>query len=381
MSTLRRLWGSPAGRHVAAALPGWVTARLVVGMTLVAAHVVVALFPVLTQDYHVDQGLLGWDADWYVRIASEGYAALPRLYLRFFPLLPGMARALLPIVGDRPGLAVLLVANTSALVLGALVHRVCIEEHDDGALARRAAWLVALVPPAFVLVWGYAEALSGVLAVATFLALRRQRWGWAAVFGLLGGLARPLGLLVAVPALIEAMRGLRGAGSRGIAGRVAAVAAPAVGAALYLAWVGARYGDPLLPFTVQSRDDLRGGFANPFAVLGRGARQLLEGDLVDGRLLSNGVHVPWFVVFVVLIVVAFRRWPASYGAFALVTLVVACTAERLGSFERYGFGAFPVVLALATVTARPNVERLVIGLSTAAMAAYGTLALLGAYVP
>ena len=367
--------------HVTAALPGWVTARLVVGATLVAAHVVVTLFPVATETLHVEQGILGWDADWYVRITDDGYAELPRLYLRFFPLLPALARSVALVIGSHPGLAVLLIVNGAALAFGALVHRLCLHEHADEDLARRAAWLVALVPPAFVLVWGYAEALSGVLAVAGFLALRRQRWWWAAAFGLLGGLARPLGLLFAVPAAVESLRGLRGAGWRGVVARAAAVAAPVAGTGLYLAWVGLRYGDPLLPFNVQRRADLRGDFANPVEVLGRGFRQLIDGDLVDGRLLSNGVHVPWFVVFVVLVVVAFRRWPASYGAFALVTLVVACTAERLGSFERYGFGAFPMVLALASVTARPNVERVVLGLSTAGMAAYGTLALLGTYVP
>ena len=367
--------------HLRAALPGWITARLVVGATLVAAHVVVTLFPVATERLHVDQGILGWDADWYVRITEDGYAELPRLYLRFFPLLPALARSLVLLIGEHPGLAILLVANVSALGLGALVHRLCLDEQKDDALARRAAWLVALVPSAFVLVWGYAEALSGLLAVASFIALRRRRWWWAAAFGLLGGLARPLGLLIAVPAAVEAARGLRSAGWRGVAGRMAAVGGPAAGTGLYLAWVGLNYGDPALPFSVQRRADLRGDFANPLSVLGRGVRQLLDGDLVDGRLLSNGVHVPWFVVFVVLIVVVFRRWPASYGAFALVTVAVACTAERLGSFERYGFGAFPIVLALATVTARPNVERAVFGLSTAGMAAYGTLALLGTYVP
>ena len=368
-------------RSLRAALPGWITARLVVGATLVAAHVVITLFPVRTEQLHVDQGLLGWDADWYVRIADDGYAVLPRVYLRFFPLLPAAARALFPAIGDHPGLAVLLVTNISALALGALVHRLSMEETGDEGLARRAAWIVALVPSAFVLVWGYAEALSGALAVSTFIAVRRQRWWWAALFGVLGGLARPLGVLVAVPVAVEALRGLRSAGVGGLVRRGVAVAAPALGTGLYLAWVGVRYGDALLPFTVQQRSDLRGDFANPLAVLGRGARQLIDGDLVDGRLLSNGAHVPWVVVIAVLVVVAFRRWPASYGAFALVTLVVACTAERLGSFERYGFGAFPVVLALASITDRQNVERAVLALSTGAMAAYGTLALLGTYVP
>src|SRR2546422_383386 len=59
----------------------------------------------------------------------------------------------------------LLLANGGALVLGGLLHRVALEETGDEALARRAAWLVALMPPAFVMAMGYAEPLAVSLAV------------------------------------------------------------------------------------------------------------------------------------------------------------------------------------------------------------------------
>ncbi len=82
-------------------------------------------------------------------------------------------------------------------------------ETGDDALARRAAWLVCLAPAAFTQVMGYAEGTLLALSVGTFLALRARAWWWAAVLGLAAGATRPLGVLLVVPAAIEAMRGWR----------------------------------------------------------------------------------------------------------------------------------------------------------------------------
>ena len=139
-----------------------------------------------------------------------------------------MARYLALGIAGATGVTLLIVANASALALGALLHRLVIVETGDRALARRAAWLIALVPPAVVLVMGYAEATAIALAVAAFLALRTRRWEWAAAAGLLAGLARPLGVLLVVPAALEAARGWSGVSRRDGISRVSAVVAPAV---------------------------------------------------------------------------------------------------------------------------------------------------------
>ena len=94
------------------------------------------------------------------------------------------------------------------------------------ALAGRATWLLALAPAAFVLVMGYTEATTIALAVGMFLALRSKRWWVAAGLGVLVGLSRPSGFLLALPALIEAGRGLRGLPVKEYVGRAAAVLAP-----------------------------------------------------------------------------------------------------------------------------------------------------------
>ena len=209
-----------------------------------------------------------------------------------------------------------------------------------------------------------------------FLALRARRWWAAAVAGFLSGLTRPTATLLAVPAAVEAVRGLRAAPWSDRLARAAAVVSPFAGTGVFLAYVGLRFGDPLLPITVQQRKFLRDGFLDPAVALYRAGR-----DALGGHFGGNGIHFALLVVLIVLVVVAARRLPASYSAFAAVTVLVALSARRLGSIERYGFAAFPLIIVLASLTASPRVERSVFTISAAGMAALGTLAFLGLYIP
>jgi hypothetical protein len=362
---------------VVAALPGWVTARLIVVAALALAHFLVNhLHPTATGvSFRVDQGLLGWDAGFYRAIASHGYAPLGHSATRFWPLVPLVARYLALGIAGATGVTLLIIANASALALGALLHRLVLVETGDRALARRAAWLIALVPPAFVLVMGYAEATAIALAVAAFLALRTRRWEWAAAAGLLAGLTRPLGVLLVVPAAIEAARGWSGISRREAVARVSAVVAPAAGGAIFLGWSWLAYHDPLVPVHAQQAAGQRGGFVDPVTSLGHEARLFVHGHI------GSGLHDPWALGLVVLLVVCLFRWPASYSAFAAATLVLALSSRNLDSLERYALSAFPLVLAGATLTASGRVERGVLALSAAGMAGYATLAFLNAYVP
>ncbi|HVE47802.1 MAG TPA: hypothetical protein VNA57_13780 [Acidimicrobiales bacterium] len=352
-------------------------ARAVVALTFLAAHALVNA-GMASSDvavHHLHQGLLGWDAERYTGIAERGYAGLPLVELRFFPLLPMLARALGAIVGST-GLALILIANVAALGFGALVHALCLHERGDERLARRATWFAAFTPAAFVLVWGYSEAVWGCLAVGTVLALRRRWWWAAAALALLGGLARPVGALLVLPALVEAGRGLAAARGRELAARVAAVAAPLAGTGAFLAWVGAKFGDPLLPFRIQQDPKFRGELADPVSSL-----LAIVGTTFRDGLGVGSARLVWAGLLVGLVVGACRAWPASYGALATAALLVALSTDHLGSFERYGFAAFPVVLHLAAIARTTTAQRVVVGLGAGAMAVYGTLALLGRYVP
>jgi hypothetical protein len=362
--------------HLAAALVPWLVARVIVGIAIGLGHVVIIRlgprFPL--PDYGIRSRLLAWDASFYRDLAHYGYGHLPTSALRFFPLYPATIRGVAAVVGSYD-LSALLVANAFAFALGAQIHHLCVRETSDERLAMRATWFMALAPSAFVLVMGYSEALALSLTVAAMVALRSQRWWWVAAAGVLAGLTRPVGLALVVPVLIEAARGLRGSSVGDRIGRMAAVAGPVVGTGIFLLYAGARFGDPLLPFRVQNAKDLRGGFADPIVVVAHAGIRLLHGDL------GVSLHYLTVAVVVILAVACCFTWPASYSAFAVTTVVLALSANNLGSLERYGLDAFPLILTLASLSARPRVTGAVLGLSAALFTSLAFLAFVASYVP
>jgi len=373
-------WLREAGESLAAAaLPFAVSRVIVIGVMFVARF--------LVSDHRLTSrtaaaaaraGLLGWDAHWYALIARVGYGRAGHASLRFFPLLPLAARGLATVPGLDAGTALLVVANVGALAAMALIHRlVLLETHNDPA-ARRAPWCLALFPAAFVLVMGYAESLLLVAALAAFLCLRTDRFAWAGLFGVFAGACRPVGLLLALPALIEGLRGSRrlSRSARELAARAAAVLGPPAGTAAYLVWSKAHDGSYLLPFREQLSSANRGGVANPLTTI---ANDL--SDLVHGTHLGTAQHALWAVVLAILAIVVWRNWPASYGAYATATLVVALTAPNLTSLERYGLGCFPFVLAITTLTERRALKWAALSLSGALLATYALLTFTGVYVP
>jgi hypothetical protein len=374
---LRRLTSSAfVRRDLSAAAVPWILARLLVVGSLGLARFVFDEVGSGRRPAALSQGLLSWDAAWYRAIAEHGYAALPKEALRFFPLYPLVGRWCGAVLADHTAAALLLITNVAALVFAALLHRLTLIETGDAAAARRAAWFGAVLPPAMCLVLGYAEGLALCFAVGMFLLLRSKRWLGAVPLGLLAGLCRPVGVLLMVPAAIEAARGWRGAPGRERIARVGAVASPGIGMAIYLVWVGARFGDLFEPLTIQNRARLRGGFVDPFTRVVDAV-----GDLTGGDRFGSGLHIVGIAACIVLVVVLARRLPASYAAYAATAVVLALTARNLDSFERYAMSTFPLVMAVALVTDRPDAERAANALAAGGLVVYSTLAFLGLYVP
>jgi hypothetical protein len=103
--------------------------------------------------------------------------------------------------------------------------------------------------------------------------------------------------------------------------------------------------------------------------------------IVHGQHVGSGLHVPWVIGLSVLAVICLRRWPLSYGVFAVLTLLAAASSANLDSFERYGLSAFPLVMVAASLTANGRLERLLLTVAAAAMGGYAVLAFLNASVP
>ncbi|MGZ4715343.1 MAG: hypothetical protein ACXWCB_01450 [Acidimicrobiales bacterium] len=356
-----------------AVLPAWVAARVLVGVGYVLATVISNRLLAVRPE-QIDNGLLAWDGTWYRDLATSGYHGVPVQGVRFFPLFPLLGRLLAVPLAGHTGVALVILANVLSLAALVLLRRLVVLEKADQLLADRAVWCLAVFPSAFVLVMAYSESLMLVAAIGTFIGLKLRRWWWVAALGLVAALSRPVGVLLIVPIGVELVRCWRPADARERLASVVALAAPVVGLASYLAWVGHVFGSWRLPFTVQ--DDLRGRVELPFDRIIEGFRQL-----AGSERFGDGLHLPFLLVLLVLLVITFRTWPARYGLFAAAILITAISAENLNSVERYGMSAFPLVLALAVVMRPPQVERAALALMGGAVVALSSMAWLGAYVP
>lgn len=356
----------------AIALP-WLTARALIVVGYCAAFAISDRLTPNARPNVLSEGPIAWDGTWYREIARLGYAAVGDEGLRFFPLFPLTGRVVSVFTFGRTDVALVLLANLASIALLVAIRRLVRLERGSPALADRAVWMVCLFPGAFVLAWGYAEAFFLLAAVVVFWSIRSRRWVWAILAGVCAGATRPLGVLVAIPVVIELLRSWRSADNHERALGIGAVVAPVVGIGSYLLWVQVQFGDAWLPFSVQG--PLRGS-SDPFSRLWRGI-----GDMLGPERLADGLHIPAVLVFLVLAVLTFRWWPVSYGAFATVMVLVALSAENLNSLERYGLNAFPLALTLAVVAHRPSFERVVTAGLAGVMVATCAMAWTGTYVP
>ena len=196
--------------------------------------------------------------------------------------------------------------------------------------------------------------------------------------GFLAGLLPPVRCLPRAPAVIEvAPRVARERRPAARARGVAAVAAPVAGVGTYLAWVGARVRGLRCGRCASSR---RRTSAASFRRSGLGAGRHGRERLRTAR--RGLVHVvAWRSRCVALLVVVVRRLPASYAAFAGISLLLALSAENLDSFERYALGAFPLLIGAGLCLRVRGSMRLVVVLSSVGLFATSTAVFLGRWVP
>lgn len=330
-----------------AALAGWTAARIAVALGFAVAHGLSGRVRMPDGRLHLEQGLMTWDGTYY-RVLAEGWysgAATPEDASRFFPLYPGLARLLDPLLPGGVDVPLLVVANVCALAAAVLIWKLVVEVLGDDRAGVRAAWMLAVVPAANVFVFAYSEATMVLVFTAALLLLHRRQLGWLAVAGLVAGLMRPAGVLLAVPVAVAAWQRWRGEdhrpGAREIAGWALSVVAPFAGLAAALAWIaasaGAAWGEPF-----DRQQQLRDGFRDPLTRLGQAVV-----DVVSGRH-HDVYNLAFALGFALLFVVALRRrQPLPWLGFMAATWVVAVGGNNMDSVGRYCMVAAPFTIALA----------------------------------
>jgi hypothetical protein len=211
-----------------------------------------------------------FDTLWYLHIAQFGYDRA--MAVIFYPLYPTAIRA---VSVAMPGMAAALLISTVAEFFS-FWGLLRLAEAD--LTPHRRMWpllAIAVWPSSFVLVAGYAESLTLALIVWAVIFGREERWEWATVCGILAGLSRPSGVLVAVPLIVLAWRSRR-------ARSLIVLLAP-VGALGYWGWL--RWSGRMS--VVEAYRVYQGAtFAPPWAGLAEAVRLIGHGDALLAMKLA-----------------------------------------------------------------------------------------------
>lgn len=353
----------------AGAAPAWVEARVYVLSAFIITNSIINRLEPPPAFSPVSDGLFAWDGTWYRSIAEHGYADAADPALRFFPLWPLIARFGSWLAAGSVDVAMIVIANAAALLAAVLIHRLVRHETGDMVLARRAATLLSLLPPSFVLVLAYSEPLYLVLAITTVMCARQYRWVLTTALGFAAGLTRPVAGILALPVALSAWRDRDG---RPTARLAAVVAAPA-GTVSYLVWAAFAVDDWSAPLDRQR--ELRGGFHEPVTRMLDATRRAVGGDA--GELF----HLLAAAVLIALAVVVVRRLSTDLALYTVPSVVLLISAENLNSMERYALAVFPLVIAAAILSRHRLVDRWFTTASAVGLAGLCMLALNGVYVP
>jgi hypothetical protein len=296
-----------------------------------------------------------WDAIHYLQIARFGYRFAGDT--AFFPFYPMIVHAGAWLTGSDVSSGILISVVSFAVAL-TLLYR--LTELELGTQAAHASvLLLAFAPLSLFFSAVYSESLFLALSVGALYAARRERFATACVLAALTAVTRVPGIVVVIPVAMMLWRSP--ARSRRLA--VCLLAAP-LALIAFLGYLAARGFGWLAPLVQQISIQHLHVVANPFATLGYASGALVSGisSVVQGApILDPGISGAFSVGFqsillfavlavaVAALVLAYRRLPRPYVAYALLmllsTLCSPTLTQPLEGLDRYVLVIFPLTMA------------------------------------
>jgi hypothetical protein len=315
-----------------------------------------------------------WDGEHYVALARDGYLQAPTdVSPAFFPLYPLLVRGFAELVGgpvtqEALSLCGLLVSLLLLPVAFYFLYQIALQGWGR-RVARGSVLALAFFPTAFFLNATYTESLFLAVSTGALWAVRVRRNLLLAC--LLAGLAsatRNVGVFLVVPLALEWIRAGGLQDRRGRWRGLYLALAPS-GLLAYMAYLWARFGDPILFYSTQA--DWGREATGPVTTATRTWDYAVEGALILrdpvlwtqpslGRLADrvsaahNLYDLALLVLTVVVLLAALRTLPLSlvlYGFLLVLPATLFGTPETpLMGAPRYLLAAFPLFIGLGLLT-------------------------------
>jgi hypothetical protein len=339
--------------------------------------------PALTRDLgSITDVWARWDSVHFLRVAEHGYSAAEAA---FYPLYPAFVAAAGHALGAHYVLAGVVISLLASLGAFVLLERIAEQRLGvDGA--RRAVLYLALFPTALFLQAVYAESLYLFLCLAAFVLAERGRFASAGMVVGLAVLTRPVGLALVPPLVLIARR----------RSWQLATALPVVAVYPLILW--RKVDDPWAFAHAEGTWHRHLSPAGPLGGIWDGLRAAWAG--LEQLASGSNAHVYWtavapadstplrtaainlelagfLVLFVVLTVIAWRRFGSPYGLFAALSLALPLSVPSsrwpLLSLPRFGLVVFPFFLALAWVGGRsPRAHTAIVAVSSVLLGVFVT---------
>jgi hypothetical protein len=299
-----------------------------------------------------------WDTPHYQAIAERGYTAFDTALFTppLYPLLMRVGSYFFNGNTLASGLFISSIAFLGCLIAFFFLARQELPEEKD---ALRAVTYLAIFPTAFFLIAAYSESVFLLAVILSLLFARKNKWGYAGLFGGLASLARIPGALMAIPLAWAAWEAWKNGDRRGWLAPILA----GLGSLAYplYTWMGFN----LPPTAILDALNARGGhLALPGWNLIEAASRIFHGQLIG----ENVMELAFSLLFLALTIAIWKRLPRIYGIYAATMMLVFLARfgapQPLSGMARYVLEIVPAFLVLALEGRKTWINRVILYVSS-----------------
>lgn len=304
--------------------------------------------------------MLRWDSAFYMEISHHGYIYKPgkQCNVAFYPLYPLLIRLFSDITGIKVSFSGIILSNIFLLLSLYFLYRLALFDSSKEASFLTILY-ISIFPTALFFITIYTESLFLLLTVLFFFFLRKKQYLWVFIVGILTGLTRANGVLLIIPAVYICIKNKLYMKSE-LHKLLLLITGPLLGVGTFLIYLGIKFNNPVLSFTIQDNFDRSFRFF-PINIIESIQFSLKAIKLTSFTALAFDV---WFIIlFIFITILTYKKMRKEYLTYSVVSLFlfsstyvdVPAAQKLLFSGTRYLVVLFPVFIALGKLGANNKI--------------------------